>query len=478
MTEAPSELRYHPPARLTVRELLSATRGRLVASPAELDLESSWTLCTDTRELADGAVFVALRGEVHDGHRFVGQALAAGVVGALVAEDAVADLDLSVAQGPVIAVPDTLVALGDAARAVLLRCGPRTAAVTGSVGKTTTRAMLAAILRRRGPGLESQGNFNNRIGLPLTLLRLTADDGWAVLEMGMSEPGEIRALARIAEPRVRVITEVAAAHLEFFDDVEQIADAKGELFEAAPPGSTLVFPADNPLSARFPRPAGVRLLPFSMDPDSDAPVRALSIQERGLDGVDATLLLPGGSVIVSIPLPGRHQVHNALAAAAAATALGASLEDVAEGLRTLDVPGRRMTVRHVAGVTVLDDAYNANPASVAAGLRTLAATPTEGRRFAAIGDMLELGPTGPALHADVAHLAASLGIDVLVGTGPLMRHAIDAGASVRTDWAEDATAAGRCLRGLLRPGDLLLLKGSRGMRMEAVLDVLAEQEAG
>ena len=480
-----SELRYHPPARLTVRELLSATGGRLVAGPEDLDVESAWTLCTDTRELLDGAVFVALRGEIHDGHRFVGQALSAALTGALVAEDALDGLDLTAARGPVIAVPDTLVAFGNASRAVLLRIGPRTAAVTGSVGKTTTRAMLANILRQSGRGLESQGNFNNRIGVPLTLLRLDPHDDWAVLEMGMSEPGEIRELARIAEPRVRVITEVVAAHLEFFTGVEQIADAKGELFEAALPGTTLIYPADNPLSARFPKPAGTRRLPFSMDPRGGAPVRALSIDDRGLVGVDATLLLPAGTIDVCIPLPGRHQVHNALAAAAAASAMGASLDDIAAGLSSLEVPGRRMKVRSLAGITVLDDAYNANPASVEAGLRTLAATPVvqDGRRIAAIGDMLELGPTGPDLHADVGRLAAHLGIDMLVGTGPLMRHAVEAVSEMadpeghaRAVAAEDAADAGRFLRGWARAGDLLLLKGSRGMRMEGVLDVLADEE--
>lgn len=483
MTEPSAELRYHPPGRLTLRELVGATGGRVVAGAEDLD--ATWSLCTDTRELRDGAVFVALRGEVHDGHRFVPQALARGAIGALVCADAVDGLSLEGALGPVIAVADTLVAFGDASRAVRRRTGPAIAAITGSVGKTTTRAMLANILRQRGPGLETQGNFNNRIGVPLTLLRLAPEDQWAVLEMGMSEPGEIRELARIAEPQVRVITEVVAAHLEFFDSVEQIADAKGELFETAHPNSTLIYPADNPLSERFPKPPGVPLLSFSMDPESGASARALHIDDRGLDGMGATLLLPTGIVDVHIPLPGRHQVHNALAAAAAATAMGAPLADVAEGLRTVQVPGRRMKVRTVRSITVLDDAYNANPASVAAGLRTLAATPVppEGRRIAAIGDMLELGPTGPDLHADVGRLAAHLGVDLLVGTGPLMRHAVEAVADMadpdgptRAVAAEDAAAAGSFLDGWARPGDLLLLKGSRGMRMEGVLDVLADNK--
>lgn len=479
MSEPSPERRYHPPARIAVDDLVRATGGRVVRAAL-----GEWSLCTDTRELSDGAVFVALRGEVHDGHRFVAQALGSGRVGALVDEQSLADgtipaAALDAAEGPVIAVPDTLVAIGDAAQAVLRRHAPRVAAVTGSVGKTTTRAMLANILRQAGPGLESQGNFNNRIGVPLTILRLRPEHTWAVLEMGMSEPGEIAELARIAEPTVRVITEVTAAHLEFFDGVEQIADAKGEMFRDATEGDTLVWAADNPLSARFPMPEDAEFVPFSMDPASDVPARVLSRKDLGHDGSEATLLLPAGSVHVRVPLPGAHQVHNALAAAAAATAMGASLDDVAAGLASVEVPGRRMRLESIAGVTVLDDAYNANPASVAAGLRTLAAwsIAAGGRRIAALGDMLELGPTGPELHAEVGRLAAELGLDLLVGTGPLMKHAVDALGSgkghTRAVAAADAAEAGRFLAGWLRSGDALLLKGSRGMRMEGVLDELA-----
>ena len=485
MSSAGTQNRYHPPARLTVQELVSATQGRLLRDPSDSDISARWTLCTDTRELTDGALFVALRGEVHDGHRFVSQALRSGRIGALVDEQSIEEgLDLpDDVGGPVIVVPDTLVGFGDASRAVLQRAGPMVAAVTGSVGKTTTRSMLANIMRQRSPGLESEGNFNNRIGVPLTILRLDPADNWAVLEMGMSEPGEILELARIAEPQVRVITEVTAAHLEFFEGVEQIADAKGELFEAALPDDTLIYPADNPLSERFPTPKGVRLLPFSMDATSDAPARLLRHTDRGAKGSEATLLLPQGSVDVLVPLPGRHQVHNALAAAAAASVMGASLTDIAQGLSSVRVPGRRMKISEESGVVVLDDAYNANPASVEAALRTLASFPTpsvEGRRVAAIGDMLELGPTGPELHRAVGRLAMKLGIDLLVCTGALMAYAADVTgpeeSTTRTVTAVDSSTAGQLLRGWLRPGDVLLLKGSRGMRMEGVLDALDPQE--
>lgn len=485
MSSPGSQNRYHPPGRLTVQELVSATRGRVVRAPVDGDFSTNWTLCTDTRELTDGALFVALRGDVHDGHRFVPQALASGVVGALIDERSLNEgLDLSGSEtGPIIAVPDTLVAFGDASRAVLERVGPVVAAVTGSVGKTTTRSMLANILRQSSQGLESEGNFNNRIGVPLTILRLDPADRWAVLEMGMSEPGEIRELARIVEPQVRVITEVTAAHLEFFEGVEQIADAKGELFEGALTGDTLIYPADNPLSERFPTPQGARLLPFSMNSASDAPARLLRLDDCGAKGSEATFLLPEGSVDVLVPLPGRHQVHNALAAATAAAVMGASLTDIAEGLASVQVPGRRMKVSEQDGVVVLDDAYNANPASVEAALRTLCAFPKPapgGRRVAAIGDMLELGPTGPQLHTEVGRLTAALGIDLLVCTGSLMKHAVKAiGAgtpNTRAVLVADSTEAGQFLQGWLRSGDVLLLKGSRGMRMEGVLDALHPQE--
>ncbi len=468
---------YSPPGRLSIPQLLEATGGALVAGP-EAGL---WSFCTDTRELADGAIFVALIGENHDGHRFVPAALADSDCGALVARGALEELELPAElRGPVIAVDDTLVAFGSIASAFLSQTSPRVAAITGSVGKTTTRAMLASILSQGSQGLETQGNFNNRIGLPLTLLALQPEDHWAALEVGMSEPGELRMLAQIASPEVRVITEVTEAHLEFFPSVEAIADAKGELFEGARPGDVLVLPADNPLSARFPRPEGSRVVRFSLRADSDAEVKALHIEDQGIAGSRARILVHGRSVEVDVPLAGRHQVHNALAAAAAAHAMGASLSDIARGLSETEVPGRRMKVSEVAGVTVLDDAYNANPASVAAALQTLASLPTSGRRVAALGDMLELGPTADALHAQAGARAAALGVDLLVGAGPLMAHAVGAAraAGIHAESVQDSQGAGDVLLAQLRPGDLLLLKGSRGMKMEAALEPLVARSGG
>jgi UDP-N-acetylmuramoyl-tripeptide--D-alanyl-D-alanine ligase len=465
--------RFAPPAPFAADELVAFTGGTHIGGPAH----GAWTVCTDSRLIGSGAVFIALVGDNFDGHRFLEAVLTDNVAGAIVQEERLTDdhrAALASASGPVISVPDTLVALGALARRHLERYGPEVVAITGSVGKTTTRSMTAAILRQLTPGLESEGNFNNRIGLPLTVLHLREEHRWAVLEMGMSEPGEIRALTEITRPGVRVITEVAAAHLEFFDGVEQIADAKGELFESAGLDDVLIFPADNPLSSRFPLPVQATRVPFSVHCDSTAPVRPSRINDRGLAGTDATLSLFGETVDVTIALPGPHQLHNALAAAAAARALGAGPEEIAAGLASVEVPGRRMKVSERGGVTVLDDAYNANPASVAAALKTVAQL--SGRRIAAVGDMLELGDTAPELHGDVGRLAAELGLDYFVGTGPLMAHAVEAArvAGLPSQHATDSEAAGTILAQLLTPGDVLLLKGSRGMRMERVLDSLPE----
>ena len=476
--------RYSPPGQLGVDEILRATGGRLVQGRPG----GRWSLCTDTREIRDGALFVALRGDVHNGHRFVREVLQQHRCGALVEESAVADglLDaapgdslLVMAQGPVVAVPDTLLAFGQIAGAFLAQRELPRVGVTGSVGKTTTRAMVASILRRGAPGLETQGNFNNRIGLPLTALAPRPEHRWAVFEMGMSEPGEIRSLAAIAHPTVRVITHVAGAHLEFFPDVGAIASAKGEIFEEAAAQDALVYPLDSPWVDRFPLDGSGRALPFSLRADAACDSRLLSVEDRHLAGSRAHALVLGEELDFEVPLPGHHQVHNALCAAVAARAAGAPLSQIAAGLAAVEVPGRRMKVSHRGGVTVLDDAYNANPTSVEAALRTLVAVPAVGRRVAALGDMLELGPDAARLHGEAGTLAAELGVDWLVGAGPLMNVAVTAAAKAGAEatYAADSLQAGQLLADGLQPGDVLLLKGSRGMRMERALDALGEEEA-
>ncbi len=459
--------RFHPPGRLDVPVLLAATGGRLAAGPAT----GTWSLCTDSREMRDGALFVALRGDNFDGHGFVPNVLGRWKAGALVEEVPPRGVESS---GPVILVSDSLIALGAAAGALLRQHALPVAAVTGSVGKTTTRAMLASILECSAPGLCTEGNFNNRIGLPLTLLGLHSAHRWVVLEMGMSEPGEIRALAGIAAPTVRVITTVSAGHLEFFDSTSGIADAKGELFESAGPGDTLIFPADQWFTERFPTPEGAQVLTFSTDRGSMADLRLLDWEDLGLGGSRATFDLAGTRCEIAITLAGFHQIHNALAAAGAALAMGASVPQIQQGLADVQLPGRRMRIEEVAGVTVIDDAYNANPASISAALTTLSGVDDKGRRIAVLGDMLELGPSAPSLHDEVGREAAAAGIDLLVGAGPLMAHAVAAAAraGIEAIAAPDSLAAGQLLAERVSAGDVVLFKGSRGMKMERAIEAL------
>jgi UDP-N-acetylmuramoyl-tripeptide--D-alanyl-D-alanine ligase len=455
--------RFAPPASLSLAGILAATGGENLGGAS-----GPLSVCTDSRAAGPGRLFVALKGDVHDGHAFVGAALAAGAAALVQTVDPAWPTT-----APLVRVPDTLEALGALGRAALLRCGPSVAAVTGSVGKTSTRAMLSSILARVAPTLSTDGNFNNRVGVPLTLLQVAPEHRAVVLELGMSEPGEIRALAAICRPRVRVITRIAPVHLEFFAGIEGIADAKGELFEDARPGDVLIFPADEPTSSRFPRPAGAVVVPIGADPGSAAPVRPLEVEDRGLLGTRARIELHGHRFEIEVPVPGRHQLQNALAAAAAAWALGAREDAIRAGLLAVDVPGRRMKVAERGGVLVVDDAYNASPASVIAVLETVARLPREGRSVAALGDMLELGPTAPGLHADVGRAVADLGFDLLVGAGELMKHAVRAAkqGGVNAVSVPDSEAAGAFLAGFLEPGDLLLLKGSRGTKMEAALDL-------
>jgi len=459
--------RFHPPASLDVATLLEATGGELALGSSE----GRWTLCTDSREMRDGALFVALRGDNFDGHKFVADVLGSWRAGALVESVPSA---LSSAQGPVIQVPDSLIAFGAAAGSLLADKRVPVAGVTGSVGKTTTRAMLASIMSQRGVGLCTEGNFNNRIGLPLTVLGLEPQHEWVVLEMGMSEPGEIRALSEIAQPQVRVITTVSAGHLEFFDGVEGIAAAKGELFESAGSGDTLVFPAGQWFSDLLPRPQGAAVVTFTTDPEQQADLRLVRWENLGLGGSRASLDLDGKLCDIELPVAGFHQVHNALAAAGAALAMGATVAQIQAGLASVDLPGRRMRLDEIAGVTVLDDAYNANPASVTAALETLGALEGSGRRIAVLGDMLELGGTADDLHAEVGRTAAGCGVDLLIATGPLMSNAVQTAIAggLEAVSVSDSDAAGALLRERVEQGDTVLFKGSRGMKMERAIDAL------
>lgn len=430
----------------------------------------------DSRATAPGDLFVALRGENFDGHDFVAAAAAAGAVGAVVARPADAGL-------PTVEVEDTgeaLVALGRAARA---RGRARVVAVTGSVGKTGTRAMCARALERLGAVHASVASFNNRIGLPLTLARMDPQSDFAVLEMGMNRAGEIAGLTDIARPDVAAITKIAPAHLEFFPDLAAIAEAKAEIFAGVREGGAAVLNRDDPFFERLAsaaRERGVsRIVGFGAAPESDA--RLLSC-EAGAGGSRVRADVAGVAVDYTVGFPGRHWAHNSLAVLAAAHALGGDIAAAAGGLETLDaLPGRGRRFRTAlqgGAAEVIDDAYNASPASVAAAFDLLALTPARGRRIAALGDMLELGAEGPALHAALAEHARRAGVDLVFTAGPLTAALHEALPPARRGaHAADAAALAPLLCAALRPGDAVLVKGSHGTAMRRVVAALEAGEA-
>ena len=370
-------------------------------------------------------------------------------------------------------VPDTLKALGDLASWHRNRFDLPLIGITGSNGKTTTKEMLATILAQSGPGLKTRGNLNNLIGLPLMLLRLTKRDRWAVLEMGMSEPGEIDRLAEIAAPRIGVITNAFAAHLESMGSVEAVAKAKGELFMRLPADGCAVYNADDPLISRCSTPTAVKRLSFGL---RGAEISSEGIESLGRSGLRFTLRLLGADVPVRMKVFGLHNVYNALAAAAAAHALGVSAELIREGLEEFTPFDKRFHLEVVGGIVLVDDSYNANPASMAAALVTLREIREECRSIAVLGDMLELGKGSETAHREVGLLAATC-VDRLYVMGEMAEvvaaGAVDGGLNseniVLARSHEEIVAD---LRRRLVKGDNILVKGSRGMRMEIVAEAV------
>ena len=430
----------------------------------------------DSREEVRGALFVALSGPRFDGHDFVADALARGAAGAVVSASWWGETGSRTSIRNVLVVPDTLLALQDLARAHRARHPVPLAAVTGSNGKTTTKEFLAAALAPLGPVLKTTGNRNNHIGLPLTLLDLSPRHRAAVVEIGLNHPGELRLLSEIAQPRVGVITNVAPAHLEGLATLEGVARAKAEIVSGLTRGGTLVLPAgvavlEEALSG-FP---GKRIT-FGLDEKADFHPR----NARPREPVGTLWETPDG-VTVEVPLAGRHNLLNALAALAAARAMGVSAAEAAPHLaRVQPLPGR-LEPKTAGGVLVLDDTYNANPASLAASLAVLREQPGAKRRWAILGDMLELGEEAAAWHRRAGEAAAFVDGLITVGTlaAELGRGAIAAGLPAeRVRAAESGQAAAELLLPDLAEGDVVLVKGSRGMRLETAVRRLVERREG
>lgn len=453
---------------LTIDEILQATGGTRIGRGTA----SVSGITTDSRSAKAGELLIALKGDRFDGHAFIEAAIGNGISTFVVARDWAGKASLP-AGAQYIVVPDTLTALGDIAIWHRSKFHIPVVGITGSNGKTTTKEMLATILSLTGPGLKTTGNLNNLIGVPLMLLRLTKRDRWAVLEMGMSEPGEIDRLAEMAAPGVGVITNAFTAHLESMGSVEAVAKAKGELFLRLKQDSWAVYNADDPLISKLPCPTGVRRFSFGL---RGAEVSSEGIETLGRDGLRFTLRLPGAEMTVTMKAFGLHNIYNALAAAAAAHALGVDHQVIKAGLEDFTPYSKRFQVETIDGIVLVDDSYNANPASMAAALVTLREIRQQNTAIAVLGDMLELGAGAPAAHREVGLLAATC-VERLYVMGEFAETvaagAIDGGmaadqiyvARSHSDIIDD-------LRRKVGKGDNILVKGSRGMKMDKVVDAI------
>jgi UDP-N-acetylmuramoyl-tripeptide--D-alanyl-D-alanine ligase len=465
-----------PAAAFTADELAEVTGGTLVRR-SDRPIRGA---AVDSRLVQPDQLFVALPGERTDGHRFLPQAAAAGA-GALVVTELPDDLS-ALGDVTLLKVADGLVALHRIAAAWRRRFSPTVVVgVTGSIAKTSTKEAIAAVLGVRFGTLKNEGNLNNEIGLPMTVLRMTAEHEAVVLEMGMYVGGEIRELARIGRPGIGVVTAVQPVHLSRIGTIEAIENAKAELVEelpAANDGGVAVLNADDERVRQMARRTRARSLSYGFADDAD--VRASAVESAGVDGMSFDLRTPIGERRVAIPALGRLSVHNAAAASAVGVAAGLSLAQVADGLAIgWGAPHRAQPIR-LGDVTIVDDSYNASPASVTAALELLADLP--GRRIAVLGEMLELGEGGEAGHRAVGTAAASL-VDLLVvvgeGARPIAEAASSAGlANERVVVAPDRERARDQLLDRFLPGDVVLVKASRGIELDRLVDDLVATLGG
>jgi UDP-N-acetylmuramoyl-tripeptide--D-alanyl-D-alanine ligase len=421
----------------------------------------------DSRTVGPGQLFFAVKGERLDGHDFVEQALAKGAVAAVVRKD---QLGRYPEQARLLAVEDTLVALQTLAMAVRKLWGKPLVGVTGSMGKTTTKEAIAHVLASRFRVLKSEGNFNNHFGLPLMLLKLEPEYDVAVIEMGMSHAGEIRALAKIAQPEIGVVTNVAPVHLEFFDSVAGIARAKYELVESLPVGGTAVLNADDEYVSQFGRDFKGKVVMYGTRASAD--VRAERIAPKGLEGTEFDVVTGGVRERARLPLVGEHNILNALAAVAVGLDRGLKPSEAVGALAGLAPADKRGEVVRLGNITVINDCYNCNPKALNAMVDALAAMPAS-RRIVVAGAMLELGPTENELHRLAGAHVAEKKIDALLGVSGPAKTLVEAArqAGMRAEFVSTPEEAGEWLAREARDGDVVLMKASRGVKLEKALEV-------
>lgn len=467
----------------TAEELREVVKGRVLAGEG-----MGWTkhrirrISLDTRSLRPRDLFVALRGDRFDGHDFVAAALSRGAVGAIVLDSydmskLALKRDSKSIQPFILGVSDPLYAYQQLAAYHRGRFQIPAVAVTGSNGKTTTKEMVASVMAQRWKILKTEGNLNNRVGVPQTLLRLHDRHKGAVIEMGVDNLGQTTRLCEIARPTIGIITNIGPDHLEFFGTMEVSAQAKAELLDLLPCDGTAILNADDPFYDYLAGRARCRVVSFGLS--SKAQVRAMDVKSDGRNGTIFQLLLPGTvrHSLVHIRVQGDHNVANALAAGAVGSILGLPGEVIAQGLSRFRPAAMRSQVLVKQGVKLIIDCYNANPASMKAAVQLLGQTGAKGRKIAVLGDMLELGPNADRMHEEVGRFVARQGVDLLVACGSLGRCLANGAKQAGLDpshivEAPDARAAAAAVKTVARSGDAVLIKASRGMRLELVADAL------
>ena len=427
-------------------------------------------ICTDTRALQPGDLFVAISGENFDGHDFVSTAANIGAAAALVHRR---PTDVPPQFG-VIEVSDTIAALQKLSSGYRDTLNVRVISITGSNGKTSTKDLTAAVLGQKFRAHKTAGNLNNHLGVPLTLLSIDPQDEIAVVEIGMNHPGEIAPLAKLANPEAAIITNIGVAHIEYMGSRDAIAQEKGTLAEAVPASGTVILNADDDMTPSIAARCRARVLTAGINAGD---VRASDLQTRA-DGMEFNLHHAGETVAATLSVPGEHMVRNATLACAAGIAFGLTLQECAAGLRSLQLSKGRLQQKQLAGFTILDDSYNANPDSVIAGLATLASLPGEGRRIAVLGRMGELGSEAERGHRRVGNAAGKQKIACVIAVGHqanwIAEAALESGVA-HVVHVPDTKSAAAALREFGRPGDVVLVKGSRSAKMERVIEALAAE---
>jgi UDP-N-acetylmuramoyl-tripeptide--D-alanyl-D-alanine ligase len=452
-------------------KLTLAKIAEFISAEGNFPAEEAQGYSIDSRTIQPNELFFAVKGERFDGHDFVQQALEKRAVAAVVSKDQLARYPKN---ERILPVENTLTALQELATAVRKIWGKPLVGITGSAGKTTTKDAIAHVLASRFRVMKSEGNFNNHFGLPLMLLKLKPEFDIAVIEMGMSHAGEIRALAKIAQPEIGVVTNVAPVHLEFFDSLAGIARAKYELIESLPANGSAILNSDDEYVSQFGRGFKGKVVMYGTRPAAN--VRAENIRLNGTSGSEFDIVVGGARQRASLPLVGEHNILNALAAVAVGLERGLTLAEAAPALETVAASDKRGEVLQLGNITVVNDCYNSNPKALAAMVDALAAMPAK-RRIVVAGEMLELGPSGGDMHRDAGRQMAERKIDVLVGVRGLAQAAVQAAqeAGIRAEFVATPEEAGDWLVREVRPGDVVLLKASRGVKLEKALEILKMQ---